>query len=402
MIEALSILAPRSSLHFVAPFTRRHIAWTSTIRDTSQALRMTSNGSAHAVAASTGTTTSQPQPQPQPHPPPEWLASIDAVYSLFEDHATAQRYPELARKVQSAVQLCEQVIHEVGQQHCALSFNGGKDCTVLVHILSAVLRRLNRLDSGVNADSSTSPIPPIPSLYITCPSPFPTVEKFIRFCVSPTHGYNLQVISVHGGMKKGIRTYLDGGGREQVGITRTSDALTHADVRESRKPRDIRAMFVGTRRDDPHGPQLCARSWTDKDWPRVERIHPILDWSYQDVWHFLRCPHLASNDASIGWSRQELATHWGTAGGGDQGVPYCLLYDQGYTSLGSTHNTLPNPKLRMDDEQQTSSTEQPVLVGDGTAKGRWRPAYMLKDASFERAGRVQDATPHAPPALPTP
>lgn len=311
-----------------------------------------------------------------------WLQSIDAVYSLFEDEPTAKRYANLASKVRQAVQLCEQVINDVGWPHCALSFNGGKDCTVLVHILSAVLRRLSR----------SSALSSIPSLYITCPSPFPTVEKFIHYCISSRHGYNLQVISVSGGMKEGIKTYLDGGGKEQVGLSEREEHEETA-PRSANAKRPVTAMFVGTRRDDPHGPSLDARSWTDKDWPRVERIHPILNWTYSDVWEFLRCPHLASSDAALGMSREQLARDCGTAGGGSQGVPYCLLYEQGYTSLGSTFNTLPNPELKIVSDTSPTASTKAVIVGDGNAKGLWKPAYMLQDGTQERAGRISQSSP---------
>lgn len=286
------------------------------------------------------------------------------MYTLFEDPTVARTDPDLARKVRSAVELCEQVIRDVGQQHCALSFNGGKDCTVLVHILSAVLRRLN----------GNQGLPRIAALYITCPSPFAAVERFIDFCVSPMHGYNLDIISVSGGMKRGIATYLDGGGERRSASTTTTSSG------EGGRPREIKAMFVGTRRDDPHGPQLAPRSWTDNDWPRVERIHPILDWTYADVWRFLRSPHLASTDTALGIPRDQLAKAWGTTGGGSLGVPYCVLYDQGYTSLGSTFNTLPNPELRINTGEEEERGE-----------GRWKPAYMLQDGSLERAGRVENA-----------
>ncbi|BAD81409.1 unknown protein [Oryza sativa Japonica Group] len=74
------------------------------------------------------------------------------------------------------------------------------------------------------------------------------------------------------------------------------------------------------------------------------RVNPILDWSYRDVWSFLlTCK-----------------------------VKYCSLYDQGYTSIGSIYDTVPN-----------------ALLCDSTTGKSFRPAYMLSDGRLERAGRTK-------------
>lgn len=83
----------------------------------------------------------------------------------------------------------------------------------------------------------------------------------------------------------------------------------------------------------------------DPDWPQIMRVNPLLDWSYHDVWEFLRL----------------LA------------VPYCSLYDEGYTSLGNVKNTKPNPALQIPN------------VSNGRKK--YEPAFKLKDGSLERQGR---------------
>jgi FAD synthetase len=46
----------------------------------------------------------------------------------------------------------------------------------------------------------------------------------------------------------------------------------------------IHAIFVGTRRSDPHGANLGPFQATDRGWPAFMRVHPVLEWRYEDVW----------------------------------------------------------------------------------------------------------------------
>lgn len=61
-------------------------------------------------------------------------------------------------------------------------------------------------------------------------------------------------------------------------------------------------------------------------------------------------------------------------------IPYCSLYDRGYTSIGTTANTIPNPALLVNDTYQA--------------------AYHLKNEQLERICRVPSTS--ASTALPTP
>ena len=69
------------------------------------------------------------------------------------------------------------------------------------------------------------------------------------------------------------------------------------------------------------------------------RLNPCLDWKYNDIWDFLRLFN----------------------------VPYCTLYDQGYTSVGGKSNTVRNEELKIDENS-------------------YKPAYMLVNEKTERDG----------------
>jgi 3'-phosphoadenosine 5'-phosphosulfate sulfotransferase (PAPS reductase)/FAD synthetase len=60
-------------------------------------------------------------------------------------------------------------------------------------------------------------------------------------------------------------------------------------------------------------------------------------------------------------------------------IPYCPLYDRGYTSLGGTTDTHRNPALR---RPSTSETGKPTF--------EFRPAYELEEDHAERLGREKE------------
>lgn len=77
-------------------------------------------------------------------------------------------------------------------------------------------------------------------------------------------------------------------------------------------------------------------------------------------------------------------------------LPYCSLYDQGYTSLGKKSQTFPNSALLRKNPS--------AMVCQENLSTRYWPAYMLSDWTLERTGRpsaASDAPPATQPSLDT-
>lgn len=211
----------------------------------------------------------------------------------------------LAPMVKEALEVIDQALDTHSQEAVSISFNGGKDCTVLLHLYAGALAR--RVTLG-------EPVKPIPAIYIPVPSPFPVLETFIE---DATEAYNLDL----------FRCFNPAQAAGAVGKAKSAEGMRLALETYKTKFPHINAILIGMRRTDPHGATLSHRNMTDNGWPRFERINPIINWSYQDVWRFLR----------------------------QVKVPYCSLYDEGYTSLGSTFNTFPNPALLVETPLSTIS-----------------------------------------------
>jgi FAD synthetase len=134
----------------------------------------------------------------------------------------------------------------------SLSYNGGKDCLVLLILYLTALANHPIL-------KSPNP-PPLQTVYILSKHPFQAVEDFV---CSTQKTYSLAVTRYATGMKAAFEQYL----------------------REFPK---VKAVFVGTRRTDPHGANLTHFDETDHGWPQFMRIHPVIDWHYQDIWTVIR------------------------------------------------------------------------------------------------------------------
>lgn len=133
----------------------------------------------------------------------------------------------------------------------------------------------------------------------------------------------------------------------------------------------VKAIFVGTRRTDPHGENLTHFDQTDHGWPSFMRIHPVIDWHYAEIWTVSR---LQTSEGATSDSLQFIR---------HLRVPYCVLYDRGYTSLGGTTDTLPNPVLATEKTPTVNGTNG----ASSSSTPQFRPAYELVDDDEERLGR---------------
>ncbi|KAI8091132.1 uncharacterized protein B0P05DRAFT_528930 [Gilbertella persicaria] len=117
----------------------------------------------------------------------------------------------LGQSVKTALQVIERAYQKYGLDSIALSFNGGKDCTVLLHLVAAVLSRMEYTK-------------PIRTVFVTYPNPFPHVDAFVKVCIER---YGLDCVYIPGPMKAALQQYLD-------------------------TTQPTKAIFVGIRRTDPY------------------------------------------------------------------------------------------------------------------------------------------------------
>lgn len=249
------------------------------------------------------------------------------VLAFLDDNHDGRLLQDTQAQVRVAMGVIDKALQTYNPDELSLAYNGGKDCLVLLVLILACLPSLHPPSPQPTAPSSPQPTdastkpprqqtPPQPlqAIYIAPPDPFPEVEDFVA---TSTTQYHLDLLRYSLPMRRALEAYL---------VDRPS----------------VRAIFMGTRRTDPHSEFLEHFSATDADWPQIMRVNPLIDWHYAEIWAFIR--------------QLEL--------------PFCCLYERGFSSLGGVNNTRPNPALALDAEGK-----------------KFRPAYELVRDDEERLGR---------------
>lgn len=221
----------------------------------------------------------------------------------------------IASAVQQSLTVIQDAIRLYGAHSVIVSFNGGKDAVVVLYLVLAVMAHVYEEEK---TQQSTRYRPRL--LYFENDLEFPELLDFLQHVVNHL---DLDMIAFE----------------HETSFPQGLKVLTkHNTIQSVKLPM---AFVLGTRDTDPNAGNQERFAPSSSYMPPFMRVNPILEWSYGQVWHFLRAFDLQ----------------------------YCSLYDQGYTSLGTIEDTRKCPGLQIHSQ-------------------KYWPAYMLRDWDQERAGRI--------------
>ena len=233
--------------------------------------------------------------------------------------------------ISSALNCLDHAYRLYGPESVICSFNGGKDAVVILHLVRAAHAHYYR------SQKQQDPVRPR-VIYFEHSNEFPDILSFLRESVDR---YDLEMLAFETGTKfaEGLEVLVKQNFPSSMLLQQVDQAVSFP-----------LAFVLGTRTTDPNAGNQGQFAPSSHYMPPFMRVNPVLEWTYGHVWHFLRLFQL----------------------------PYCCLYDQGYTSLGTVKNTVPCPALAVAGGTEYSNSSIP----------KYWPAYMLRDWDQERGGRI--------------
>ena len=264
-------------------------------------------------------------------------SALQAGLDLYE-RIKSCKDPFISSELTSAIHDLEMAYRLYGPFNMVGSYNGGKDAVVIFHLMRAVhAHYCHDLQQKAEGLETSVMIPRPRVIYFNNEDEFPEVLDLLQETVQL---YDLDMLAFKEGVSfgEGLKYLVERNfapGKNGLSHYGKNSESTHL------PPPHPLAFILGTRSNDPNAGSQNIYAPSSHYMPPFLRVNPILNWNYGQVWHFLRTFEL----------------------------PYCKLYDDGYTSLGTVKDTMPCPALKKDNDEY------------------W-PAYMLSDWDQERAGRI--------------
>ena len=178
---------------------------------------------------------------------------------------TTQRMSDLIKEIPS-LQKALSVIDEAIRRYCILAesdeltteplidldrilvaFNGGKDCTVLLHLVCMVLTSFLRTTGTLR-------------LLHICDPPEESFPEVLEFVEKTKKHYSLECIEVTGGT---MRVALEKVVRDHT---------------------EVKAILMGTRSGDPNAGWMDYFCHTSGGWPLMDLVVPLLHMNYHEIW----------------------------------------------------------------------------------------------------------------------
>ncbi|KAJ3450131.1 fad synthase [Anaeramoeba flamelloides] len=193
----------------------------------------------------------------------------------------------IQKKLKTSISIIEEAVTRYGYDGLSLSYNGGKDCLIILDIIHSMATGL--LPTKLRTPEK---LKDILLFYLHDEDDFEEMKQFVESSLN----------------QYGFRNYT------KFTTNSLKEGLIHI-LKENPK---VQGIFLGTRVVDLKGRNQPIFAPTNGNWPKSIRISPVMEWEYSDVWGYLTTKK----------------------------VGYCKLYDNGYTSLGLKSQTKKNPLLR--------------------------------------------------------
>lgn len=215
-----------------------------------------------------------------------------------------------------------------------LCFNGGKDAVVTMHLFRCAYAKYLKDTKGKIEKPKL--------IYFKAETDeFPEVSQFLNESVF-VFDFDLYVFD--GTWEEGVINFMNDFHehyKKKINQERATDPHRSIGVRGKKNTYiPIVSFVMGTRVNDPYCEGLEILNISSKDLPPYLYLNPIFYWSYGAVWTFILYFKL----------------------------DYCILYNHGYTSIGSTSDTIRNEYLKWNN--------------------CYLPAYFLKNWEHERFNRI--------------